>query len=175
VFSSGGGGANPYLASATTAAAIRDRIIAVIEALAPGPLASNPYIGSRNEYGADFEDWARSNPDGAFRRFQVRDTGEQAPPEVSNTNLEWRSVTFEIVVAYPQSHRTGPQNALDRDDIMSADQHQIEQAIGVNGYANFIDPSPNACWVSGSTDRDISDPVDFLVIKQTMGFWRAMT
>ena len=164
---------NPYLSITPSAASIRDRIIEVIEGLSPLVLSANPFLRFRNEGGADFESWSEENPQACLRRFQVRDTGEDSPPTISNTDVEFVHVTFEIVVSYPQTHRFGPDNALDRDDLMKSDQRQIEHAVGLCGYANFIDPHPSAAWESGTTDRRIGQSTDFLVIRQVMCFYQA--
>jgi hypothetical protein len=167
----------PALNTATTAESIRDRAIAVIEELVPRALADDRFRRYRNEGGADFQRWADKNPAGAWRRFQVRDDGTDQPPSVSNTEIEERRVHLVITLAYPHVHRAGPDNALDRDDAMSLDQHQIEHAIGMCGRANFSAPHPDACWLAegSSTDREIGDACDFLVIRQTMTFRRTMT
>jgi hypothetical protein len=160
---------------ATTAEAIRARIITVIVDLTPASDAGVDFTPFRNELAANFRRWADQNAASAHRRFQVRDIGEDSPPDVSNTDVESRRVTYEIVIAYPQTHRWGADAALDRDDVMSQDQHQIEHAIGLTGRANFSGSYPDACWVEGSTEREIGDACDFLVIRQTMMFYRAMT
>jgi PKD repeat protein len=160
---------------ATTAALIRDRIVAVIEALTPASLANDKFRKYRNEGAADFTGWATGNGKAAaWRRFQIRDLGDDTPPEVSNTDVELRSVWYEVRVAYPQTHRAGRDGALDRDDVMAADQHAIETAIGMRGRANFADPYPVASWAEGSTSREISDGVDFLVIRQRMIFYLSL-
>jgi hypothetical protein len=171
----GGGGGFPVLSVATTVESIRDRAIDVIEATAPSVLPSDEFRRYRNEGGADFRVWAERNPAGAWRRFQVRDTGDDEPPEVSNTDVEERRITLVVTVAYPQTSRAGKDGALDRDDAMSSDQHKIEHAIGMCGRANFAPPYPDACWRSGRTERVVGDGVDFLVITQTMSFRRTMT
>lgn len=177
--------ANAYLAVApldtwethlTTVAQIRDRMIDVIEALTPTSLAGDKFRAYRNEGAADFRGWAEGNgKSAAWRRFQVRDIGDDAPPDISNQDYELRSVWFEIRVSYPQTHRAGRDAALDRDDVMAEDQHQIENAVGMRGRANFIAPNPIASWVEGSTEREVGDGVDFLVIRQRMIFYRDMT
>lgn len=173
---SGTGGGSvvfPPLSNVTTADLIRDRIIDVIESLTPDLLAGDKFRRYRNEGNGDFEAWATANPDGAWRRFQVRDVGRDQPPEVSNTDVEERLITFSIVVAYPQTSRAGRKNALDRDTAMSHDQHDIEHAIGLTGRGNFMPPDyPDASWRSGSTTRSVRQAVDFLEIEQTMAFYR---
>jgi len=165
----------------TTAAAIRDRIKAVIQALAPTSLTTSKFIAYRNEGGANFRKWAEQVDAAAFRRFQVRDDGDDSPPTVSNTDVEERIVTFQVIVAYPQNSRSGADNALDRDDLMKQDQRKIESAIGYIGRENFsssIDAErPDACWRSGRTTRETDDTraCDFLVIEQSMQFKVSMT
>lgn len=160
----------------TTAAAIRDRLIAVIAALQPQVDSVLMFEKFDNELAADFRLWADSHPAGAHRKFQVRDVGVDQPPEVSNTDLEERLVTYEISIAYPQDNRWGGDNALDRDDVMGSDQHQIEHAVGMCGRANFTAPTyPDACWRSGKTIRLSGTACDFLVITQTMAFQRSYT
>jgi len=160
----------------TTAAAIRDRIRTVIQALTPQAHRAQKFIAYRNEGGANFRRWAQQEQAGAYRRFQVRDTGDDSPPSVSNTDVEERLVTFRVTIAYPHTSRTGKDGALDRDDIMALDQHQIEHAIGMCGRASFTAPTyPDACWRSGRTRREIGDICDFLIVEQSMSFFRVMT
>jgi hypothetical protein len=159
----------------TTAAAIRDRIIAVIQGTTPTTDSALLFVKFNNELAANFRRWADQNATAAHRRFQVRDIGRDQPPLVSNTDVEERLVTFEIVVAYPQTHRWGGDNALDRDDVMGEDQHKIERAVGMLGRANFTPSSyPDACWREGETRREVGRACDFLVIRQTMSFHRSM-
>lgn len=157
----------------TTAANIRDRIIALIEALTPTSIAGTRFTKYRNEGGANFRGWAvGAGKASAWRRFQVRDDGSYEPPVVSNTDVELHFVTFEIVVAYSQDHRAGGDAALDRDDVMREDQLAIETAIGMRGRANFVSPHPVASWVEARpTERELGDGVDFLVIHQRMMFY----
>ncbi len=122
---------------ASTAAAIRDRIRSLIEALTPTSDAGVKFRSYRNEGSADFVDWAEKNPAAALRRFQARDNGSEDPPEVSNADTDMRHVTYAILIAYPHTARHGADQALDRDDVMHEDFKKIEQAIGIYGRANF--------------------------------------
>jgi len=171
----GGGGGVIITNNVTTAELIRDHIIELVEAITPTLLLGDKFERYLNEGDADFVTWCAAHPESVFRRFQVRDTGDDHPPDISNLDVESRLVTFEIRVAYPQTSRYGKNNALDRDDVMSADQHQIEHTVGLCGYANFTGASaPNAAWVEGATRRDQDGGIDFLVITQTMRFYRRM-
>jgi hypothetical protein len=162
----------PALAHATTAGAIRDRIIEVIRALTPSVHTGNRFEVFRDEDEANFVEWAEAFPQGAFRRFQVRDLSTDGPPPVSNTDIEERLVTFTIAVAYPQTSRMGGDAARDRDDARTADRHLIERAIGMAGRANFSSPHPDACWRADGSGSELvtRNGVDFLVITQTMSF-----
>lgn len=156
----------------TTAATIRDHIIRLITELVPSVLERDRFKPYRNELAADFADAAEASPQ-CFRWFQVRDTGRFGSPLVSNTDVTARYVTFEILVAYPQTHRTGPQNALDRDDAMDADELELEQTFGMHGYQNFNGiAGPQASWVESNIARAKGTGVDFLVISQTMRYHR---
>lgn len=168
----------------TTSKAIRERIVAVVEALTPAAhddLAFDAYI---DEAGADFRRWARSRPGECTRRFQVRTVSTAQPPDVANTDVAAQLVTFDVIVAYPQRWQAGA--GLDRDDTMESDRIQIERAIGRDGFGNFALSHPNASWLGPDARGSQTDTtferddvgvsgVDFLVVRQTMRFYRSMT
>ncbi len=161
----------------TTSEAIRDRIIAVIEGLVPATDDHVRFRASRNEGDAEFRDWCEANPAATRRRFQVRDDGDDSPPEVTNGDIERRNVKFVILVCYPQTGRDGKDQALDRDDTLWADREQIEHAVGMWGRANFSPPYPDACWLAEGTDdatRETGTACDFLRIAQAMTFVQTM-
>ncbi len=162
----------------TTATAIRDRISTVIKALTPTVMSSDTFLEYRNERDANFVAWAEANPTAALRRFQVIDTGDDFPAKGTNTTEEYRFIRWRVTIAYPQTHRYGDQAGLDRDDVRMADQHQVETAIGARGGANFTASNPHADWTNDpeATTKVERGPngIDFLVIEQTMGFWRTM-
>jgi hypothetical protein len=168
----------------TTEAAIRDRIISLIIGLQPLVQTSLRFVKYRNEGGANFRKWAKQNPAACTRRVQVRRYHLDRTNDVCNTDVEARRVTFDAIVAYEQSQRWGADAALDRDDAMESDQKQIEHAIGRDGYGNFVGAFPNASWLSAEADNSLTetfvetndeDGVDFLVIRQTMRFYRSTT
>lgn len=158
--------------STTTDTAIRDRMIAVIGQLTASSLAGDAFVAYRNEGGADFKTWASSNPDAAWRRFQVRFAGDADSPETTNGDIEEQHVDFVVLVAYPWSSRAGVLNALDRDTVMRQDRDQILKAIGIDGAANFAGANPDACYRGGHATFDNVGEVDFIVITQTMSFYR---
>lgn len=156
----------------TTAAAITSRIITCVRELVP---VTDPRLRFRpflNERIADVRTYCLQNPQGCTRLFQVRDTGQTRRPEVSNLDVEDRTVRFEIVVAYAQDHGWGTLGALDRDRVMAQDELAIERVIGRGARANFAPPTyPDATWRAGETPaRDVRNGVDFLVFRLTMGF-----
>jgi hypothetical protein len=163
----------------TTAKAIRDRIAVVVAALTPTVHNTLGFVAYTDTAGADFRRWARSHPGVCTRRFQVHTVGAEQSADVSNTDVEARLATYEVIVAYSRRWRAG--RGFDRLDTMLADQAQIERAIGRDGGANFALTHPNASWLgpdaTGSEtntalERDEGN-VDFLVIRQTMRFYRA--
>lgn len=154
-----------------TQEAIRDRVYALIEALTPSSLSATKFRRYRNEAGADFDAWSEKNPSGAFRRFQVRETGDDEPPDVSNTDLEAVELELTIRIAYPQTHRYGSANAMDRDDVINQDWKLINAAVGIYGRANF---SLNCdCTPLGAIkERDTGIGVDYLNVVATFRYHR---
>jgi hypothetical protein len=157
--------------SGAQVASIRDRMIQVIESITPTVLVGNRFRAHRNEGKGDFVDFVLSNPGQALRRFQVRDIGTMGPPSVSNTDTEWRSVIFEVSVAYPQSARYGKDQALDRDDAIRADLYLLEQHLGPTGAVNFSGSYPAATYLGDTSNIVRAESVDVLVMTQTMGFY----
>lgn len=167
----------------TTSKAIRERILTVTAGLIPTVHPSLLFVPYRDEGGADFRRWARAHPKDCTRRVQARVESIEQPPDASNTDVSAQLATFDVIVAYARRWRAGA--GFDRDDTMEADQTLIEKAIGREGYGNFALSYPNASWLgpsaSGSQTRTTYERdegagvggVDFLVIRQTMRFYRA--
>jgi hypothetical protein len=154
-----------------TLEAIRDRVYTLIESLTPTTLSSDKFRRYRNEGGANFPDWAEANPAGAFRRFQVREVGDDELPDVSDTTTERVTATLEITVAYPQTHRTGPANAMDRDDVINQDWKSLNATVGIYGRGNFSsshDCTPLGCVKS--VER--AGKVDLLVVRMRVEYLR---
>lgn len=155
----------------TTVEAIRDRILEVLEGETPRLLAGDRFVRYRNEADGDFVAWAEAFPTAALRRVQVRDTGEDEPPEVTGGGIAWRTVILEILVAYPQTGRAGEKNALDRDRVIEEDIDQIAHAVGRWGAGRFVAPAAEAAWEGSDETVAVGNGVDFLIIRQKMGFW----
>lgn len=162
----------PDLAIKTTAESIRDRAIAVIGALAPRHRLGNGFVKHRNERDGNFVTWATQNAAAALRRFQVRVT-DDVPPEVSNTDFEERQLTLTITIAYPTNARSGPDHALDRDDIIDEDFKQLDFAVGIYGRSNFSPPNPDAMPTGATKSVVQGEAVDFLVIEAGFTYQRA--
>jgi hypothetical protein len=158
----------------TTRADIRDRIADAIREIVPASDSQLPFREFTDELGADFRRYALDNPHGSTRLYQVRDTG-QDPPLVSGGDVMLVEATFEIVVAYAQSHVFGADAARARRAVIEQDEQAILEAVGMHGRVNFTPPTyPDACWTSGEEPERVErDGVDFLVIVQTMQFYRA--
>lgn len=160
--------------SLATASAIRDRIYTLLESLPPTSLAGDKFRRYRNELDANFDAWSEKSTNGAFRRFQVRQVGDDEPPLVSNVSEERVRVRFEIRVAYPQNHRYGRDNAMDRDDVMNEDWLKINAAIGIYGRANFT--STHDCTPLGAVKtREQGGKVDYLVVTAEYDYIRSVT
>lgn len=161
----------------TTMTALRDYMIALVKAIQPAKLAETDdvdFVPYRNEGAGDFIDWAEDNPQAAFRRFQIRDTGESSVvPDVNNTDIVGKWVDFEVIVSYPQTLRAGDDAALARDALMTDDERLIDNVIGLQGYPNFVGGSvPNASLTEQRARRVVGKGVDFLVVTLTYHFYR---
>ena len=157
--------------SLATVAAIRDQILTVMEGLTARSLTGDKFRRYRNEGAGDFVDWAEKNPAGSFRRVQVRNVGDDFTPETTSGIEERVRVTFEIRVAYPQSHRYGAANAMDRDDVIEQDWGSINYAVCLYGRANFTgayDCTP----LPAEKSIDRASGVDFLVVRATYEYLR---
>jgi hypothetical protein len=156
-----------------TQESIRDRIKALLEALTPASLTADKFRAYRNEDGADFEEWAEKHIAGAFRRFQVREVGEDELPHTSSVLEERVRILIRIVIAYPQTHRYGPANGIDRDDVMNEDWRAINAAVGIYGAANFT--GTYDCIPLGATKtRESSGKIDYLVIEFRAEYLRSV-
>jgi hypothetical protein len=155
-----------------TASAIRDRIASVLESLTPTSLTSTKLRQHRNEGDALFEDWCEKNPAAAFRRFQIREVGDDELP-VSSSVLEERVRTrFDLRVAYPQSHRYGSANAMARDDAMNEDWSKINASVGIYGGANFTGTCD--CIPLGAIkSRETGAKIDYLFVTIEVEYLRA--
>ena len=155
-----------------TAKAIRNRVLDLVEAITPTSLSGDAFRRYRNEGGGDFHAFAQSAPQ--IRRFQVRDTGDDAPPSVSDMLVEERILDLDVTVAYPQDSRAGSTNALGRDDIIAEDWKAIDNAIGWLGAGNFS--GAYDCTPLGATKSvERAGKVDFLIVKARFQFWRTTT
>jgi hypothetical protein len=151
---------------------LRDHMIGLLRTAAPTAMAGDSFLPYEQEGDGDFIEWTMSVGAGAFRRFQIRDTGDDLGAVGPSADIEWREATFEITLAYPQDSRAGAAGALDRDDLMRADQELVERTIGMLAAASFQGPGvPNASWLGSDATRVIGDGVDFLIVRQRMGFW----
>ncbi len=158
-----------------TAEAIRDRIYNLIEELTPTTDATR-FRRYRNEWGADFIGAAEANPAAMLRRFQVREVSDDEPPEASGVTEERVIVRYQLLIAYPQSHRYGRDNAVDRDDVMNEDWKAINLRVGIYGRGNFstsTDGSYDATPLGAVRDMERGDGVDLLVIDVPFEFYRA--
>lgn len=160
--------------AATTAGRIRDRIIYLIEQATPVSLDGDKFRGYRNERAARFREDMETNSAGCFRRVQVRKVGGETPPDVSNMDQHRVRATFEIAIAYPQTHRFGRDAALDRDDVREQDWTAVDRLVGICGRSNFYgthDCTPLGC----EEDWEDGDGVDFMVVTAEFEFMKSTT
>lgn len=159
----------------TTPALLRDYIVSLIAAITPTINARDKFMAHHNEKDGDFLEWVTSHPESAFRRFQVRTKGNPPAPLVTNCDVVDEIITLEIMVAYPQTSRTGKGNALSRDDAADEDRRLINKVIGLSGYANFNGSNPNAAILEHTPERIEGKGFDYLHILQRMRIYRQVT
>lgn len=165
----------PVIANAATAASIRDRICALIEGVTPSVLSGDRLRRYRAELGANFDDEMEKQPSGALRRFSVRESGDDEIPLASNISEEIVRSTFEIRIAYPQTHRYGADNGYDRDDCIRSDWKAINYLIGIYGRGSFT--GSYDCTPLGATmEREMgSGGVDYMVVTAQYEYRRSTT
>lgn len=119
----------------STAAAIRDRIAVLIEAITPDVLASDLFLRHRDE--GDFRAWVDANPAASLRRFQVRAMTGREEVIGSTGTYERIRREFDVLVAYPVDNRaraTYEGGALaSTDDLIESDFRQLEYSVGQRG------------------------------------------
>lgn len=151
--------------STATLGSIRDRIIALIEGIAPTSVRGSRFKDTRDEGDADFQRWAEAQKEAAFRRFQVRAVAERDLPEVSNLDTSMLRARFRILIAYPQDNRAGSKAGRDRDVLIDEDFRKCDYLVGIYGRANFsgtYDATPLGCRTPNVIH---GDGVDFLEIE----------
>lgn len=120
----------------TTFALVRAGFETQIEALTPGTHADILFRKALDE--VDFEEWAAENPQAVFRRFSIRNDFDWQPVDVTGTDLLIMRHGCTVHVGYPSGLAAyGVDNLRDVDDLIEADVDQIDEAIGVHGYANY--------------------------------------
>jgi hypothetical protein len=152
---------------------IRDRILTVVESITPTSLSDVKFRRHRAERDGNLTDWAEKNPTACLRRFIVRETSDDTVPETTTGIHERVRTRLRITVAYPQTHRYGAANALDRDDVMKKDWKSINYLVGLYGAGTFS--GDHDCIPLGATqsfDRD--GTVDFLIIDADFEYLRAV-
>lgn len=154
----------------TTPGAIRDVIIARIEALTPPTYSQNQYVPHRDDK-LSLRRWALANPAASLRRFNVETPGETSPMEVTTATLEQVREEFEIVIAYANTNRFNGRQGL--IDAISTDLRFIDYYAGTTGFS--VTPTSNATIISKQYRRegDDADPVWFGVIPLEVVYWRA--
>jgi hypothetical protein len=134
----------------TTLCAIRDEMIALVEAINPASLRDVPLRAWRAEQ--EFPTWAEANPQAAFRRFAIVDSfagGEL--PEVIN-NKAWEDATLACSIAYPDRPSLyGAAQQRSMRDVMREDRDRVVDRIGDAGYGNYaVDCAVN--YLDGADD-----------------------
>jgi len=155
---------------ATTAGAIRDVMLAAVEAKTPTVESGTPFLAFREQ--VDFREWAAQHPDACLRRVSIRNLGSQEPAAVTNTLTEETSDTFEVIVAYPSNHRFGGKARTSLDDAIEADQIAIHATIGPPGYASLA--AAATVLHQESWSRETAGSATLAVITYRVDYYRSL-
>ena len=151
----------------TTFAAVRAEQVALIEALTPTSLSGDKFSLDQGEQ--DFREWVDESKRASFRRFAIVDLHEYDPVDISDLSTEFLHGRQEIVIAYPDDYRYGPDGNRSRGDVMREDLHQIQTSVGPRGYLNLT----NSTITEPEDEIEELDGVMLLVIKQRVHFYRS--
>jgi hypothetical protein len=171
--SSGGGGSVVVPATGTsTEADIRTRCASLLTALVPSVQSNVRFREHR--YDQDFTTWCENNQE-CLRMFAIRDTLGPYQPAITNTDIEWRQVEVELLVAYPRTSRYGATKTdVSRDVLIRSDLHEIESTIGLRGYYNISDLASLLVDESRQDIIGLDETVAFLRFSYVFGFYRSM-
>jgi hypothetical protein len=121
----------------TTFETIRNAQASTIEALTPGQHATDKFRRHRERQ--EFMAWVAANPKACMRRFQILSDLNPTQEPTADGSIELCRHTLEVRVAYPVwPGKYGAENDRDMEDLMTADLHQIDGAIGLNGFASYV-------------------------------------
>lgn len=124
--------------STTTLSAIRSNMESTMLGLTPTSMPSIKYTLHREQ--EFFQDWAIDNPQAALRTYQIRDLTTYEAPEVSDSEIEERTGTLEVMIAYPEEEMgrySQRGNFRGLDDVLEEDREQLLAALGRRGHGNY--------------------------------------
>lgn len=152
--------------STTTAKLIRNKQSTLISALSPDDLRGVSF----REYDRSepFAEWADANPRACLRKFYIEDLSTYETPLISDAQIEQVQTTFRVQVAYPKDSRYGISNRADAMDLINADRHDIDHAIGLRGSADYVSGQHSA--VADTKEVEELDQVWLLTFDYTITY-----
>lgn len=156
---------------ATTAGAIRDRMISLIEDITPAIHAGQKFRAHREE--SDFREASNGNPPGCLRRFSVTFGGDTTQALVTDHQTERVEETVEVVIAYGTDWRHGGIQRLGLHDAMASDAKKIDAAIGVASSDSTLKGLATV-FRNDSKSREDAGPVQFSVITYRIEYARSL-
>jgi hypothetical protein len=135
----------------TAAKLIREKQATIIEALVPDNFTG--YLFREYAEQMPFDEWADTNPQAAMRKFYIEDLATYETPLISDAVIEQVQTNFRVAIAYPKDSRYGLKNRTAAMDVIEADRHAVDHAIGLRGSANYV-AGQNSCI---ATDSDLDD------------------
>lgn len=158
---------------ATTAGAVRNQMISLVEDITPALHAATKIRAYREEQ--EFREWAMANPSACLRRFSIRFLGDTSQALVTDHTVERVEEGVEVVVAYPTNWRlasSGTQQ-LGLDDAMASDAKKIDAAIGVASSDATLKSLATVFRNDGKSREDVG-PVQFSVITYRIEYARSL-
>ena len=155
---------------------IRDAFLAAVEALTPPTRnASTRYRAHRDVQ--PFAEWCAANPLACFRRFEML-AGLDLVKEGIGSGDQWMfTQSLNLVMAYPRRElgKYGLENERHLDDVIQADFHLIDKAIGQDGshQGNYVAGLHSSVLNGTTPTRSPSGDVVFMTSNYQLSYDRS--
>lgn len=156
---------------ATTAGAVRDRMISLVEDITPAIHAQQKLRAHREQN--DFREASGAVPGSCLRRFSITFLGDTTQALVTDYQTERVEETVEVVIAYPTDWRHGGTQQLGLHDVMASDAKKIDATIGVAASDSTL-KGLATIFRNDSKSREDAGPVQFSVIAYRIEYARSL-
>ncbi len=146
-------------------------MVTTIKALTPAEQSAGKFEHVETHDMVDFRDWAEGHDASCFRKYAI-EISASTLPSASDSSVELRETTAEIIVAYPHHfslYADGGKRAHSMRDMIEADMSQIAKAVGYKGSANYV--SGQHAAVEDQIEVEPGDGVSFGVLPLTVTYY----